>query len=618
MPKSPPAAQPPFAGDIPMMNFDEADKLLVMTLRQLIEALNPQKEETTGLRNALLSCKACQIKSPTALTFPPLALQEWNVETPRMGLCAGDGIFCERNVGRNDPCYTGVTCYPKEEQPYYRCGPCPPGMRGNGSFAIPPPCENHPCFNGVDCFHLDRPPYYKCGACPAGLTGMERGVAIWTNATWLTVRCLRDVLQHHAGFRCGPCPTGYTGSEGFVGVGLDFASRQRQVCYDINECAAHNGYCVENSLCVNTEGSFYCGPCIRGFVVIRLRAAVIALAFNAECIQPPSANYYVCKCKVGWAGNGKVCGQDRDLDAWPDMDLSCSETKCRMDNCVDTPNSGQEDSDRDGIGDACDEDADNDGIPNTPDNCPLVSNPDQADTEVDGDDKRGDACDNCPYLPNINQIDTDGDGVGDVCDNCPNTRNPDQRDSDEDTFGDSCDNNNDADKDGIPDEIDNCPNSDGMGDDCDSDADNDGIINERDNCWIAANPDQTDSDNDDTDTDGTPDIFDNCPNNSKIYSTDFRTYQTIDPNWVIYNKGAEIVQTMNSDPGLAVGFHRFGGVDFEGTFFVDTEIDDDISTLSCGRKNTQTYWQATPFRAVAEPGIQLKLVQSESGPGQTM
>ena len=26
----------------------------------------------------------------------------------------------------------------------------------------------------------------------------------------------------------------------------------------------------------------------------------------------------------------------------------------------------------------------------------------------------------------------------------------------------------------------------------------------------------------------------------------------IDPNWVIYNKGAEIVQTMNSDPGPAM------------------------------------------------------------------
>ncbi len=36
------------------------------------------------------------------------------------------------------------------------------------------------------------------------------------------------------------------------------------------------------------------------------------------------------------------------------------------------------------------------------------------------------------------------------------------------------------------------------------------------------------------------------------------------------------------------------------------------------KKNTQTYWQATPFRAVAEPGIQLKLVHSETGPGQMM
>jgi syndecan 4 len=36
------------------------------------------------------------------------------------------------------------------------------------------------------------------------------------------------------------------------------------------------------------------------------------------------------------------------------------------------------------------------------------------------------------------------------------------------------------------------------------------------------------------------------------------------------------------------------------------------------KKNTQTYWQATPFRAVAEPGIQLKLVHSSTGPGQML
>lgn len=48
-----------------------------------------------------------------------------------------------------------------------------------------------------------------------------------------------------------------------------------------------------------------------------------------------------------------------------------------------------------------------------------------------------------------------------------------------------------------------------------------------------------------------------------------------DPNWEIANEGAEILQTLNSDPGLAVGFENFGGVDFEGTLFVNTQVDDD-------------------------------------------
>lgn len=63
-----------------------------------------------------------------------------------------------------------------------------------------------------------------------------------------------------------------------------------------------------------------------------------------------------------------------------------------------------------------DPDADNDGILNDPDNCQLVYNPDQADSEHGGGDKQGDACDNCPYVLNVDQMDTDKDGLGDACD----------------------------------------------------------------------------------------------------------------------------------------------------------------------------------------------------------
>lgn len=59
-----------------------------------------------------------------------------------------------------------------------------------------------------------------------------------------------------------------------------------------------------------------------------------------------------------------ICGPDHDLDGWSDIALPCQSHRCRQDNCVGVPNSGQEDSDQNGIGDACDNDADKDGILN--------------------------------------------------------------------------------------------------------------------------------------------------------------------------------------------------------------------------------------------------------------
>ena len=116
------------------------------------------------------------------------------------------------------------------------------------------------------------------------------------------------------------------------------------------------------------------------------------------------------------------------------------------DNCPQTSNRHQMDADSDGIGDLCDSepncggsgqpaceqpylDSDNDGSLDDIDNCPTVYNPQQNETDGDGigdacdedDDNDGipDAQDNCPSYCNSQQLDADEDGIGDVCDTTP-------------------------------------------------------------------------------------------------------------------------------------------------------------------------------------------------------
>ena len=178
--------------------------------------------------------------------------------------------------------------------------------------------------------------------------------------------------------------------------------------------------------------------------------------------------------------------KDADVDGVPDY----------ADNCPNTSNPTQANTDGDAYGDACDSDDDNDGLTdNFPDLCPRggafnwtsgqdTSNP-SASTDWDNDGCKDDTEDS----------DDDNDQIEDVNDNCQWTSyNPPRptwvSDSTTDIDGDGCrdsDEDTDDDADGFDDVVDDCPTVSGTS------------LNGTEGCL-------------DSDGDSWADNFDDCPN----------------------------------------------------------------------------------------------------------
>jgi thrombospondin 2/3/4/5 len=135
-------------------------------------------------------------------------------------------------------------------------------------------------------------------------------------------------------------------SQGVYLTAVNDNTFQRQKCEDINECLEKTANCGMNSQCINSEGSYSCA-CVTGFMVSNSSTECIPIPGvcadgiticdkNAIC-RSIGGRRYGCKCKVGFAGDGFQCGGDRDLDGYPDQDLSCSHPMCRQDNCPNIP-----------------------------------------------------------------------------------------------------------------------------------------------------------------------------------------------------------------------------------------------------------------------------------------
>ncbi len=158
------------------------------------------------------------------------------------------------------------------------------------------------------------------------------------------------------------------------------------------------------------------------------------------------------ECKSGHAPCGsEPCDEATDTCRSCDIDSDGDTVLDCNDNCPDHANPDQNDTNGDGVGDACSDasDPDGDGVPSDLDNCGACYNPWQLDDDGDGKGDECDCeasamdpseppCDGCCERPCGGITECDSDEIIDDADNCPCENNESQADCDGDGEGDAC------------------------------------------------------------------------------------------------------------------------------------------------------------------------------------